>query len=285
MRIVNRLLPKTIWGAAWRGLLIALMALGLDAFWIEPNGLTAVEYKLTVPGAKAAHIDGLRIVVITDLHAGSPFIDADKVRRVVALANAQHPDLILLSGDYYRGTAMGRDMPIGEIASLLKPLAAKLGVYAVLGNHDNWHGQRPVMLAFTRVGIPVLENRDIAVPRGHDMITLVGIGDRFSGHADPGLALSAVPPDRSALCFTHSPDIYPELSPVCVLLVAGHTHGGQVNLPLIGWPFVPSIYGQRYAGGFYNENGHAMFVSTGIGTSILPVRFGVPPEISVLDIR
>ena len=271
--------PRTIRGVAWRGLIIALLALALDAFWIEPNGLTVNHYALAVPGAKSAHIDGLRIVVIADLHAGSPFIDADKIKRVVTLANAQHPDLILLAGDYWRGTFLGRDMPMAQVAALLKPLHARLGAFAVLGNHDNFHDGPATARAFQHAGIPVLENRSTQA----GPITIVGIGDDFSGHADPMKALAGV--HQPALCLTHSPDVFPELPPACALLVAGHTHGGQVDLPVVGRLFVPSRYGQRYASGFYVEHGHALFVSTGIGTSIFPVRFREPPEISVLDIH
>jgi uncharacterized protein len=283
MRWIERLWPRTIRGAVWRGLLIALVAMGLDAFWLEPASLAVNDYTLTVAGAKAAHLDGLRIVVITDLHAGSPYIDAGKIRRVVTLANAQHPDLILLAGDYWRGTFLGADMPMPEVAALLKPLKAKLGVYAVLGNHDNWHGPVETQRALEAAGIPVLENRSVTIRRGADTIALAGIGDDFSHHSDPLSALAEV--HQPALCLTHSPDIFPGLPGTCVLLIAGHTHGGQVNLPLIGRLFVPSRYGQHYASGFYNERGHALFVSTGIGTSILPIRFREPPEISVLDIR
>jgi predicted MPP superfamily phosphohydrolase len=99
--------------------------------------------------------------------------------------------------------------------------------------------------------------------------------------------LAAVPPHAPALCFTHSPDVFPDLPATCGLTVAGHTHGGQVWLPLLGRPAVAgvSIYGQRYAIGIIREGGKTLFVSPGIGTSGLPMRFRVPPEISLLEIR
>lgn len=224
--------------------------------------------------------------MIADLHAGARFIDGDKIRQVVALANAAAPDLILLDGDY-TGQRPGqpRYMTPEAIAQALSPLHARLGVYAVLGNHDEWQDGPRFAAALRAAGITVLQNeaRRIDAPRGP--LFLVGIGDAASGHADPSRALAHVPKDAQALCFTHSPDVFPALPRSCALTIAGHTHGGQVALPFLGRLIVPSRYGQRYAAGIVRENGHVLFVSTGIGTSILAVRFRVPPEISLLELR
>lgn len=116
---------------------------------------------------------------------------------------------------------------------------------------------------------------------------VTGIGDDHTHAADPARALKPVPKGATALCFTHSPDTFAGLSPVCGLTVAGHTHGGQVWLPLLGRPavMIASDFGQRYAIGVVRENGRTLFVSPGIGTSNLPIRFGVPPEISLLTLR
>jgi hypothetical protein len=259
------------------------VALALDAFWIEPDSIAVVRHVVALDDAPPP-LSGLRIAVIADLHAGARFIGADKVRRVVALTDAARPDLILLAGDY-TGARPGsaRYMTPEAIAQLLKPLAAPLGVYAVLGNHDHWEGGPRFAAALRAVGIAVLDNRSriLATPRGP--LTLVGIDDAFTHHADPVKALAGVGP--GALCFTHSPDIFPALPRTCRLTVAGHTHGGQVDLPLFGRLIVPSKYDQRYAAGLVREGGKTLFVSTGIGTSIVPVRFAVPPEVSLLEIR
>jgi len=258
------------------------LALGLDAFWIEPASLTLNRYAVALPYAPP--LNGLRIAVIADLHAGARFIDEAKIRRVVALANGAKPDLILLLGDY-TGARPGspRYRTPEAIAQLLKPLAAPLGVYAVLGNHDHWEDAARFAAAFRAAGIAVLDNqsRVITTPRGP--LTLVGIDDVITHHADPDKALAGVRP--GALCFTHSPDIFPALPRTCLFTVAGHTHGGQVDLPLVGRLIVPSKYGQRYAAGLIREDGKTLFVSTGIGTSVLAVRFAVPPEVSLLEIQ
>jgi predicted MPP superfamily phosphohydrolase len=226
----------------------------------------------------------LRVAVISDLHAGAPHIDLAKIDKIVAMTNAERPDLILLTGDYSVGRMMGAQrIRIRDIAAHLKPLRARLGVYAVIGNHDRWRDPGRVFRSFPANGIPVLENRSVDVGR----FWVTGIGDEHTHAADPVRALKRVPKGATALCFTHSPDTFATLSPVCGLTVAGHTHGGQVWLPLLGRPavMIASDFGQRYAIGVVQENGRTLFVSPGIGTSNLPIRFGVPPEISLLEIR
>jgi predicted MPP superfamily phosphohydrolase len=177
-------------------------------------------------------------------------------------------------------------MPIETIAAHLKGLKAPLGVYAVLGNHDRYESASAVTRAFERAGMPVLENAAVQFKRGDAVLTLVGVGDHYSGGSDVALAMRGVPKDAKALCFTHSPDIFPDLPKTCALTIAGHTHGGQVWLPFLGRIAVnlQSEYGQRYAIGVIRENGKTLFVSPGIGTSGLPVRFRVPPEVSLVTI-
>ena len=231
----------------------------------------------------APPLKGLHIAVIGDLHAGSPFIDTHKIDSVVGLTNAAHPDIVLLAGDYV--VSRNRGMAIETIAAHLKPLRARLGVFAVIGNHDRWYDASRVSHALRAVGFTVLENRNLRIAGPQGPITVAGIGD-FKTHAsDPAAALRGIPPDAPALCFTHSPDIFPRLPRTCALTVASHTHGGQVALPIVGRLIVPSRYGQRYAAGIVREDGKSLFVSTGIGTSIIPVRLGVPPEVSLLDVH
>lgn len=261
------------------------MGLALYAFWREPSSLRLSRYE--VPDNPAS-LKGLRIAVIADLHAGSTFIDERKIDRVVALTNAAGPDLILLTGDYVRSVPQilgGRHIPIPVIARHLKPLRAPLGVYAVIGNHDRWEDAGSVTAAFGAVGIKVLENQNVTLTTPRGSLHLAGIGDLYTKAHDPQQALAGLPADAPVLCFTHTPDLFPELPPACALTVTGHTHGGQVRLPFVGRPMVPSRFGQRYAAGALREGGKTLFVSTGIGTSMLPVRFGVPPEVSLLRLN
>lgn len=266
-------------------LLIAGGALGIDAFWLEPASLHTVEHTIHIEKAEAANIKGLRIAVIADLHAGSPYIDARKIGEVVRQTMAAKPDLILLAGDYASdGVVGGHYIPIETIAAALKPLHAPLGVYAVLGNHDNWDDPAKTIAAFRRAGIPMLVNQGALIVRGGRPLWIAGIDDFYTGPSDYKAALRNAPV-RRALCLTHSPDVFPLLPPTCLLTIAAHTHGGQVKLPFFGRLVVPSHYGQRYAAGLVWEAARYLYVCTGIGTSMLPVRFGVPPEITILDIE
>jgi predicted MPP superfamily phosphohydrolase len=266
-------------------ILLAVAGLGLAAWagWWEPSSLRISSYAVA---QSSPLLKGLRIAVISDLHAGAPYIDAAKIDQVVAMTNAARPDLVLLTGDYViTGVVGGGHMPIRTIVAHLKALHAPLGVYAVQGNHDR--GENPDLIArvLRHAGIPDLENSHVMLPAPRNAIALVGIGDRASYGSDPQMALAGV--HGVALCFTHSPDVFPQLPANCAMTIAGHTHGGQVVLPVLGRPalFEASRYGQKYALGVIREGGKTLFVSTGIGTSWLPLRFGVPPEISLLTLE
>jgi predicted MPP superfamily phosphohydrolase len=259
---------------------VPVAAVLLYAFWWEPDSLRVTEYDLT---ADAPALKGLTIAVIADLHAGAPYMDGARIDRVVALTGAARPDLILLAGDYVseRGDGSLR-MPLAEIAAHLRGLEAPLGVYAVLGNHDLAAGGRRVAAALNQAGILVLNNAHVVIGRAAGPLVLAGLGER------PDIARTLAGLERQkALCLSHRPDIFADLPRACVLTIAGHTHGGQVALPLLGRPAVSlaSAYGQRYAAGIVRQAGRTLFVSTGIGTTFLPVRLGVPPEISLLKIR
>jgi hypothetical protein len=264
-------------------LFLAAVSLALYAGWLEPSSLRLSAYSVSQPSPQ---LKGLRIAVISDLHGGSHYIDAAKIERVVAMTNAAKPDLVLLTGDYMiTGVVGGRYMPIEAMAARLKRLRAPLGVYAVLGNHDNWDDPGHIAAVLRQAGIAVLENGHRMLPPPRQGVALAGISDRFSTKSHPGEALAGI--KGPAICFSHSPDIFPLLPTTCALTIAGHTHGGQVWLPLLGRPAVAGVsrYGQKYAIGAIHEGGKTLFVSSGIGTSLLPLRFGVPPEISLLTLR
>ena len=230
-------------------------------------------------------LDGLRVAVLADLHVGSPWNGVDNLARIVAETNAAGADVVLLAGDYVVTSVLGGTFVRPETSAIeLRALHAPLGVYAVLGNHDWWLDGARVRAALEQAGIPVLDDaaREID-PRRH--LWLVGISDFWEGRHDVHAALADVPDDAVVLAVTHNPDVFPHVPDRVALTIAGHTHGGQVVVPLLGRPIVPSKYGERYAIGHVVEDGRHLFVSPGIGTSIVPVRFRVPPEISLLTLR
>jgi uncharacterized protein len=267
-------------------LLLAPTVLYLWAFHVEPAWLVTRESELAIPAWPSA-CDGLRVVVLADLHVGSPGNGPDKLAGIVADVGDLHADLVLLAGDFViQGVRGGRYVPPEDIAQILAKLARPpLGVFAVLGNHDAWLGADRVRAALEGAGIGVLEDAAVPLARGTCSFWLAGFGDYTETKHDVGAALAHATDARPVLAFTHNPDLFPDVPDRVSLTIAGHTHGGQVYVPFVGRPIVPSRYGERYAIGHVVENGRHLFVSPGIGTSLIGVRFLVPPEISVLVLR
>lgn len=257
--------------------------LALWAFRIEPDSLRVRDYDLPLLHWPVTQ-DGLRIALLTDLHAGAPYIDDAKIARVVALTNQAHPDLILLLGDYVRGDMLGGHfMPPQHIAALLAGLQAPLGTYAVLGNNDNQCCRQSVLDAFRQQGITPLEDRSQRIDRGRFHFWLAGFSDLSTRGNHVAQVLSAIGDTAPVIAMTHDPALFPRVPASVNLLLAGHTHGGQVRLPLIGAPAIRYL-GLPYTAGHYRQQTD-LFVGSGIGTSNLAVRFGVPPEISVLTLH
>jgi len=266
-------------------LLVLILSCGIWATLIEPNRLVLRQQSIQV-AAWPKEISGLRIALIGDVHTGSPFIDDKKLLRIVELANQQQPDLIVLLGDYMSSESWPNRRVEPEItANHLKDLRAPLGIYTVLGNHDWWYNEGKVRQAFEQVGIRVLDDEVAEVKWRDRTLWLAGFADASTRPQRVNETIAKISSGSTIIAITHSPDIFPDVPPTVALLLAAHTHGGQVKIPLVGTPIVPSRFGQKYVAGHVQENGHHLFVTTGIGTSILPVRFRVPPEIVILTIR
>lgn len=276
---------KTLLAAA-AGLVIVL---GAWAFWIEPASLRVVEERIDLPWSASG---ALRIAVLTDLHIGSPFNGIDKLRDVVDRTNAGKPDVICILGDLLsngpRGARSERPGFIGpeQVASELAKLRAPLGVFGVLGNHDNWLDHDRVASALQDNGVRLLEDKAERLDTPAGPIFLAGVSDYWTRKHDVTAALSEVNDATTpVIVITHNPDVFPEIPARVSLTLAGHTHGGQVRFPFIGAPVIPSEFGVRFSAGHIVEGGRHLFVATGVGTSILPVRFRVPPTVNLLTLE
>jgi uncharacterized protein len=295
-RLSRRFFLKSLLGSA-----AALLGTGAYAFGLEPAFRLRVQSYALVPPNWPAGLT-LRMAVLADLHAGEPHMPVSRIEKIVAAANALSADVIVLLGDYVAGHRfMTRRVGMAEIAPVLAQLRAPLGVFSILGNHDWWDdaaaqrdrkGPTIAGRALRDAGIPVLENDVVRLDKDGHAVWLAGLGDqiafvlgpnRFQGVDDLPGTLAKVEGDGPVIFLVHEPDIFPKVPERVSLTLAGHTHGGQVRL--LGYsPMVPSQYGNRYAYGHVVEEGRHLIVSGGLGTSILPVRFGVPPEIVLLEL-
>ena len=261
---------------------LIILVLASWAFYFEPASLAVNEVKLEFVQLPL-ECRNIKVAVLADLHIGSPFNGLDKLRHIVLETNKIKPDIVLLPGDFVVDKVLGGEkIHIDKIAAELGLLNAAYGSYAVLGNHDWHYGALDIVSALERVKIIVLEDKSMSISIRHCQITLVGISDLWEGRHDVKKALEHVDVSENTIVFTHNPDVIIEIPEFIALTVAGHTHGGQINLPFLGRPMVPSKFGDRYAAGYLNENNKNLFVSSGLGTSIFGARFLVRPEISIL---
>jgi hypothetical protein len=277
------------------------VSLGTYAFVIEPGFLLRVQhYALSPP----RWTDGLklRLVLLADPHLVEPHMPITRWQRIIREANALEGDLTLLLGDYVAGHFFRTGtVPVTEIAKATRQVQAPLGVFAIIGNHDWWddraavkRGAGPTLTqkALEDEGIPVLVNAAQRLSKdglpfwlsGTDSIVAIPKGrGRFESRADLAGTLARVTDDAPVIHMAHEPDLFTDIPQRVSLTLSGHTHGGQFRL--FGWsPVVPSAFGNRFAYGHIVENGKNLVVSGGLGCSIMPVRFGVPPEIVVVDL-
>jgi uncharacterized protein len=251
------------------------------AGWIEPRRLVTVRRTLELPRWPAA-LDGVRLGVVSDIHAGAPHVGPKAIARAVERLNAESPDVMLVLGDCIDSHFLwgGRVTP-EQLARELAALRAPLGTFAVLGNHDWKQAGHEMWRALEDAGIEVLENRAAAAGSFH----VAGLADLRLRRPDLPSALAGVPPDGPVILLSHDPDVFPFVPERVTLTLSGHLHGGQVAIPHVRRPAIPSRYGERYARGHIVEHGRHLYVSSGLGTAGLPLRFLAPPEVVVLELR
>lgn len=282
--------------AAAGGLAVSGASVSAYAVGIEPGfRIKVVTYDLPLPGWAGA--EPLTLVALADLHACRPFMPMGRVRRIVEVANSLGADAAVLLGDYIGSQRMRfAPLPAADWSAALGELRAPLGTFAVLGNHDWW--EDGVRQRQWRTGLPeaahalaasrvtVLENNGLRLARHGAPFWLLGLGDQWAfgpGRGTDDLKATVAKADGTApaILLAHEPDIFPRVPDRIGLTLSGHTHGGQVRL--LGWsPAIPSAFGDRYIHGHYAERGRQLVVSAGLGTSVAPVRLGVPPEIVLL---
>jgi len=285
----------------------------IDAAWSEPWGLKVRRYAIPIADLPAS-LDGLRLVQVCDTHLG-PRIPASFIKEAVELARSLAPDVFLLTGDYVHDGVQH----IEPGAALFAPLVATgKPVVGVLGNHDWYANGYRSRLALAKVGIRVIEHTRVFLDASTRTLSdapvpglcLAGFGDLLQDHINVDRSLADVPRGTPRIVLSHNPDAVELVSrsaswrqgerfrskQAIVLdssrgaaridaMFSGHTHGGQIALPGLGPIYVPSRFGTKYEGGLIQGPRFPIVVSRGVGMSILPVRFGVPPEIIEVTLK
>lgn len=269
---------RTFLKYAARGTANALV-LGTAYSLFEAKWAHVVYDRIEVPGIPEA-FRGLRVALLTDLHHG-PWTGLPYIHEVARQAAETNPDVILLGGDYcHNGPAY-----IEPCIDALRSLKAPMGVYAVMGNHDHFQGSKITRGAFDKYGVRELNNEGVWLTRAGQRLRLGGVDDYFCGSPQLQPALAGMKDNERGLLLCHNPEFAEKVDdPRVGLMLCGHTHGGQVDFPLIGAPVVHSPKEKKFLHGLFKTDTTQLFVSRGLGTTTPPVRFCCRPEINLIEL-
>jgi predicted MPP superfamily phosphohydrolase len=262
----------------------ALAALGATAVgggypFLEAKWCRVVRRTIAVPNLPGP-FRGTTVALLADVHHG-PFVPLAYVRHVVAMTKALEPDIVLLAGDYTDHSPADIEPGIAELGKL----RARIGRFAVRGNHDNYASAALSRAAMAEARLPDLNNTGVWLERRGERLRIGGVGDLWTDEQDLNAALGDATIDDAVLLLSHNPDFVESIRDLRVgLVLSGHTHGGQVIVPGYGAPIVPSRYGQKYVYGLVQGPSTQVFVTRGVGTVSPPVRFLCRPEIVLITL-
>jgi predicted MPP superfamily phosphohydrolase len=237
-------------------------------------------YRISVPNLSKAFA-GFRIVQLTDLHYGF-LVPLELIRHVVKRANELNPDIIVCTGDYVH--EKNSTSQIDQLWPILSELNAPLGVYSVLGNHDHWADTARSDYWLKKTGQDI-RHKVMPIHREGQNLWIAGAGDLYEDHKNLDSILRQIPDTECRIVLAHNPDSADTtFSKRIDLMISGHTHGGQVSIPFVGPPVLP-VKNKNYSSGLkISPQGGKVFISKGIGWTIIPVRFNCLPEIAVLEL-
>ena len=257
---------------------------GAWGFLVEPRMVK--ERHLRLESARWPGSCGdLRIAVLGDFQVGAPWFKVKQLDKVVERVNAMEPDLIVLLGDYViEGVLFGRFVQPREIARSLSNLKARHGVFSVLGNHDWWHDGEEIRRELEEAGIHVLENESASIDLPGGRIWIAGLADESTREPCMVTTFDSIPEDEPVIGLVHDPVTFFGMPERVAVTFAGHTHGGQFRLPFVGTPYPVGGTPRRMAYGLVEEEGRHLYVTSGLGTSAVPARFNMPPEIAMITL-
>jgi len=251
----------------------AFVAVPIDAVFVEPRSLEVTRHTVPIKSLSPSH-EGLRVVQISDLHL-SLCVPRSFISQAVDQCNSLDPDIVVVTGDF-----ISHDRNKAQpCARLLGGLQAPKGVFAVLGNHDHWIDAPHVTRSLENEGITVLTNKNVNV----DGLRLAGVDDMWAGDCDVAGALRGIPQGDPLVVLSHSPLVLPKLEQRDCLVLAGHTHGGHVNVPSLTKPLLAMAQCGSYTAGWFDQGKAWMYVNRGIGGT--PIRFRAKPEVSLFVLK
>lgn len=281
-------------GARTRWALLVVLALVELIYWLNVYAWLIEPRRLVIRHVEIVSAEWrgppLTIAALGDTHVGGPHVDAARVGRIVQRVNALRPDIVVLLGDYVNGHAPrdarspAEQQEITGGIGAFAALTPRYGVVSVIGNHDVWYNREAVTSALQDAGVAALWNRHIVIRTSNGPLVIAGLEDDMTSHPDFAAALDGAPADANTIVLSHSPDPFSDMPDGPALMLAAHGHCGQVTIPFFGRPILP-LRNKRYGCGLIEENGHQMYVTAGIGTSIAAVRFLNPPEIVLIRVR
>lgn len=245
---------------------------------IEPYDIEITTNPIRLPNL-APEFENYKLVQISDLHMGS-WLNRERLTTVVNIINSMNPDLVAITGDY---VTLGRIKPYADdLVDTLSQIQASDGVVSVLGNHDHWANVELTREVLKSANIIELPNESMVLTRGSAKFVIAGLDDVWEEQHDLDKLISTLPTDVPTILLAHEPDIADETSQTGYfeLQISGHSHGGQIRLPIINALYLPRL-GQKYPMGRYQVNQMVQYTNRGIGMADLPIRIRCRPEISV----
>lgn len=270
-----------------RGLVLA--GAGKGFYNTTSSQIETVKQKISLNDLPPA-FKGLTIAQLSDLHA-SFVVSESLFTKAASLVMENRPDIIILTGDFVSDSAGSFNEEYLEgLVDALSGFEAPMGIYGVLGNHDFWSGKKTIDIIcdkFTRaMGVTWLRNSHVKLEKDGASIDLLGVDDYWSHSYSLAKAYHGLDTDTVKILLSHNPDVNEDIIPQMRidLVLSGHTHGGQIVMPVIGAPYIPSKFGQKYREGLVRDGARQTYVNRGIGHLLAPVRFNCPPEATIITL-
>jgi uncharacterized protein len=283
LAILSTTRRKFLFGAAAAG----AAALASDSVLLEPNRPRVVRQEFSLP-RWPERLNGFTVAQLSDFHY-DPYFSSHPLHSAISIVNHLHPDLIVLTGDFVTAPFLGDDRKAAfeaePCAQLLRQMNAPHGLWAVLGNHDEATDHRHVTQALKAQNIQVLANQSQAIEHDGARFWLAGVNDVLSKTADIPKTLRSVPADDAVILLAHEPDFADHAAEFPIdLQLSGHSHGGQIRIPLLPPLYLPAL-GKKYVLGSYRIGPLTLYTNAGLGTIGVPARLNCPPEITLLMLR